>query len=347
MAETVTSQQSGGAPRAQPDPSGASARLGRDGWKAAAKRSVREFQADNLPDWAAALTYYGILSIFPGLLVLVTLLGLLGKSATQPVITGLTSAAPGSVRNILLTAMTNLQHSHATAGLLAAVGIVVGLKSASGYVAGFMRASNAIYGVPEGRPFWKAMPVRFGITLAMLVLLVASALIVVVTGGLAAKVGHGLGIGSAAVTAWEIAKWPVLLVIVSIMFAILYWASPNAKRGFRLISPGSMLAVALWLIASGLFALYVANFGSYNKVYGSLAAVIIFLVWMWISNIAVLIGAKFNAELERERAIAGGLPPDAERFTELRDTRKLRKKARSHEPGVRKLRRNPLRGRSA
>jgi membrane protein len=178
----------------------------------------------------------------------------------------------------------------------------------------------------------------------MLVLLVASALIVVVTGGLAAKVGHGLGIGSAAVTTWEIAKWPVLLIIVSIMFAVLYWASPNAKRGFRLISPGSILAVALWLIASGLFALYVANFGSYNKVYGSLAAVIIFLVWMWISNIAVLIGAKFNAELERERAIAGGLSPDAERFTELRDTRKLRKKARRE---VRKLRRNPLRNHSA
>jgi membrane protein len=319
-------------------------RLGADGWKAAARRSVKRFQDDNLQDWAAALTYYGILSIFPGLLVLVTLLGLLGKSATQPVITGLTSAAPSSVRHILLNAMTNLQHSHATAGLLAAVGIVVGLKSASGYVAGFMRASNAIYGVPEGRPFWKAMPVRFAVTLVMLVLLVASALIVVVTGGLAAKVGHGLGIGSAAVTAWEIAKWPVLLVMVSIMFAILYWASPNAKRGFRLISPGSVLAVVLWLIASGLFALYVANFGSYNKVYGSLAAVIIFLVWMWISNIAVLIGAQFNAELERERAIAGGLPPDAERFTELRDTHKLRKKARRD---LRKLRRNPLSGPSA
>jgi membrane protein len=307
--------------------SSAPARLGVDGWKAAAKRSVKEFQDDNLQDWAAALTYYGILSIFPGLLVLVTLLGLLGKSATQPVITGLTNAAPSSVRHILLNAMTNLQHNHATAGLLAAVAIVVGLKSASSYVAGFMRASNAIYDVPEGRPFWKTMPIRFGVTLVMLVLLVASALIVVVTGGIAAKVGHGLGIGSAAVTAWDIAKWPVLLVMVSIMFAILYWASPNAKQGFRLISPGSVLAVVLWLIASGLFALYVAHFGSYNKVYGSLAAVIIFLVWMWVSNIAVLIGAEFNAELERGRAIAGGLPPDKEPFTELRDTRKLRKNA--------------------
>ena len=301
----------------------APARLGANGWAAAAKRSVREFKEDNLQDWAAALTYYGILSIFPGLLVLVSLLGLLGKSASQPVITGLTKAAPGSVRQIVLNAMVHLQHSHAAAGILAAVGIMVALWSASSYVAGFMRASNVIYDVPEGRPLWKTTPIRLAVTLIMLVLLVASALIVVVTGALAAKVGHALGIGSAAVTAWNIAKWPVLLIIVSIMFAILYWASPNARHGFKLVSPGSVLAVVLWLIASGLFALYVAHFGSYNKVYGSLAAVIIFLIWMWISNTAVLIGAEFNAELERGRAIAGGLPPDQEPFTELRDTRKL------------------------
>ena len=306
----------------------AAVRLGADGWAAAAKRSVREFKEDNLQDWAAALTYYGILSIFPGLLVLISLLGLLGRSATQPVITGLTSAAPGSVRNILLNAMTHLQHSHATAGIVAAISIVVGLWSASGYVAGFMRASNVIYDVPEGRPIWKTAPIRLAVTLVMLVLLVASALIVVVTGPLAAKAGHGLGVGPAAVTAWNIAKWPVLLIIVSIMFAILYWASPNARHGFRLISPGSVLAVVLWLIASGLFALYVAHFGSYNKVYGSLAAVIIFLIWMWLSNTAILIGAEFNAELERGRAIASGHPPGQEPFTELRDTRKLPANAR-------------------
>ncbi len=306
----------------------APARLGAGGWLAAARRSVREFQEDNLQDWAAALTYYGIQSIFPGLLVLVSLLGLLGTSATQPVITGLGESAPGAVRHIVVSAMTHLQHSHAAAGTLALVGIVIGLRSASNYVAGFMRASNAIYDVPEGRPFWKTVPIRIAITLTMLVLLVISALIVVLTGGLAARLGHALGIGSAAVTAWNIAKWPVLLIIVSVMFAILYWASPNAKQGFRWISPGSVLAVVLWLIASGLFALYVANFAHYNKVYGSLGGVIVFLIWMWVSNIAVLLGAEFNAELERGRAIARGLPADAEPFTELRDTRKLRSRRR-------------------
>ncbi len=323
MDHRTTDATAGPGASGRPGSPGAPARLGTDGWAAAARRSVREFKEDHLQDWAAALTYSGILSIVPGLLVLVSLLGLLGKSATQPVITGLSSAAPGSVRQIVLSAMVHLQHSHAAAGILAAAGIVVGLWSASGYVAGFMRASNIIYDVPEGRPVWKTTPIRLAVTLVMLVLLVASALIVVVTGGLAARAGHALGIGPAAVTAWNIAKWPVLVIIVSVMFAILYWASPNAKHGFRLVSPGSVLAVVLWLIASGLFALYVAHFGHYNKVYGSLAGVIIFLIWMWISNTAVLIGAEFNAELERGRAIASGLPPDQEPFTELRDTRKL------------------------
>ena len=190
-----------------------------------------------------------------------------------------------------------------------------------------MRASNAIYDVPEGRPVWKTLPIRVGVTLVLMVLLVASALIVVVTGGLAARVGHVLGIGSAAVTVWKIAKWPVLLILISLMLALLYWASPNAKQGFRWVSPGGLVAVVGWLIASGLFTVYVTNFGHYNKIYGSLTTVIIFFVWLWISNIAVLLGAEFNAELERGRAMAGGAPADKEPFVELRDTRKLPKGA--------------------
>jgi membrane protein len=330
MTESWFSRPNTGQPAngAQPDVPAGPAGLGRGRWLAAAKRSLREFQDDNLRDWAAALTYYGIQSIFPGLLVLVSLLGLLGKSVSQSIINNLSQAAPSAVRNIVTQAMQHLQNSHAAAGVLAAVGIVLGLWSASSYIAGFIRAANAIYDVPEGRPFWKLTPLRLGITVVIMVLLVASALIVVVTGGLATRVGHALGIGSAAVTAWDIAKWPVLLIIVSVMFAILYWASPNAKRSFRWVSPGGVLAVVLWLIASGLFALYVANFGHYNKVYGSLGAVIIFLIWMWISNVAILLGAEFNAELERSRAIAGGHPPDQEPFAELRDTRKLDKAAR-------------------
>jgi membrane protein len=301
-------------------------------WFAAAKRSVKEFQDDALTDRAATLTYYGVLAIFPGLLFLVSLLGLLGKRATQPLINNLAAAVPGQVHETLITAVKHLQQGHATAGLLAILAMAAALWSSSSYTAAFMRASNAIYDVPEGRPVWKTLPIRVGVTLVLMVLLVASALMVVVTGGLAARVGHALGIGNTAVTVWDIAKWPVLLILVSLMLALLYWASPNAKHGFRWVSPGGLLAVIGWLIASGLFTIYVANFGHYNKIYGSLATVIIFFVWLWISNIAVLFGAEFNAELERGRAMAAGAPADKEPFVELRDTRKLRKKATKKRP---------------
>jgi membrane protein len=295
-------------------------------WLAAAKRTLREYKDDDLQDRAAALTYFGIQSIFPGLLVLVSLLGLAGKSVTQPLISNLGKAAPGPVRTIITNNVTHLQHSQTASGIVGVVAIAVALWSASNYVAAFMRASNAIYDVPEGRPIWKTAPVRLGVTIVTLVLLVAAAIIVVVSGGLAEKVGNALGLGSVAVTVWDIAKWPVLLVVIGLILAILFWASPNAKHGFQWVSPGGFLAVILWLIASALFALYVANFSHYNKIYGSLAGIIIFLIWMWISNVAILLGAEFNAELERGRAVAGGHPIEKEPFSDLRDDRKLRKK---------------------
>ncbi len=193
--------------------------------------------------------------------------------------------------------------------------------SASGYVGGFMKAANIVYDIPEGRPIWKTLPLRIGVTLITLVLLSASVIAVVVTGPLARKVGDVIGAGSRAVTVWNIAKWPVLLLVVAFLFMLLYWAAPNAKRGLRGLAPGGLLALALWLVASGLFALYVANFASYNKTYGSLAAIIIFLVWLWITNLAILLGAELNAELERGRAIAEGTPPGEEPYVEFRDTR--------------------------
>jgi membrane protein len=302
---------------------------GRRSWLAAGRRTMAEFKNDFLQDRAAALTYYGVQAIFPGILVLVSLLGRFGQSATQPLITNLTGAMPSTVRTIVHNAVIRLQHDHSTAGVLAIVGIVLALWSTSSYVAAFMRAANAIYDVPEGRPAWKTLPVRLGVTVLLMVLLVASAVIVVVTGGLARHVGQALGIGSAAVTAWSIAKWPVLFIIVCLMIGVLYWASPNARQGFRSITPGAVVAVVIWLIASGLFALYIANFGHYDKVYGTIAGMIIFLIWLWISNTAILLGAEFNAELERGRAIAAGTPPDAEPFVEMRDTRKLRRRKRA------------------
>ncbi|GAB3813212.1 YihY/virulence factor BrkB family protein [Micromonospora zhanjiangensis] len=296
-------------------------------WWAAFKRTAREFQEDNLADWAAALTYYSVLSIFPGLLVLVSLLGLLGDKTASDVKGTIAGLVPqDQVKQILTDAIAQVQTSP-TAGLVAIFGLLGAFWSASGYIGAFMRATNAIYDVPEGRPIWKTLPIRIAVTAVVGIMLLASALIVVFTGKFAELAGSALGLGSAAVTVWDIAKWPVLLILVSLIFALLYWASPNARHGgFRWVSPGSLFAVLVWLVVSGLFAFYVANFGSYNKTYGALASVIIFLVWLWLTNLAILIGAELDAELERGRAIAAGLrPADQEPFVELRDDRKIRK----------------------
>jgi membrane protein len=300
------------------------------GWVATLKRTVREFQDDGLTDWAAALTYYGVLSIFPGVLLLISVLGLLGPKATEGVKDTVDEAVPASFQQVINTAIEQAGGSGGLASIAAIIGLLAAFWSASGYIAAFMRASNSIYDVPEGRPIWKTLPIRLGVTALIGVMLLISAVIVVFTGGLAKSVGNAIGLGSTALAVWNIAKWPVLLVLVSLMFAILYWASPNARHGgFRWISPGGVLAVLIWVVVSGLFALYVSNFGSYNKTYGAVAGVIIFLVWLWLSNIAILLGAEFDAELERSRAIEAGHPADEEPYVELRDDRKLRKKRNS------------------
>jgi membrane protein len=299
--------------------------LSKRSWLGVLKRSAKEFQDDNLTDWAAALTYYGVLAIFPALLALVSVLGLIGESATQPLIDNLSEVAPGPAQEILTNALENLQGSQGAAGVAFAIGLLAALWSASGYVAAFIRASNVVWDIEEGRPIWKTLPLRVGLTILLLVLVVISALGVVLTGGIAKEAGSLLGLGDTAVTVWNIAKWPVILLIVSFMFAVLYWAAPNVKQaGFRWISPGGILAVIGWVVASAAFAFYVSNFSSYNKTYGALAGVIVFLVWLWISNIMVLLGAEFNAELERGRAIEAGMrPEDKEPFAEPRDTRKM------------------------
>jgi membrane protein len=293
------------------------------------KRTVSEFRSDQLTDLAAALTYYGVLAIFPALIALVSILGLIGRSATQPLIENLGTVAPGPAKSIFTSAIQNIQRSQGAAGVIFVVSLAAALWSASGYVAAFMRASNRIYEVEEGRPVWKTIPVRLGVSIVMVLLLAVSATAVVLTGGLAKDAGGLLGVGSSAVQAWDIAKWPILVLVVSLMFAILYWAAPNVKHpGFRWLSPGGLVALAAWAIASGAFALYVANFASYNKTYGALAGVVAFLVWLWISNVAVLLGAEFNAELERARQIEAGAPAGREPFLAPRDTRKMRGESR-------------------
>jgi membrane protein len=314
-----TDATSGAAPPARPTD------LSKRSWRDVLKRTVSEFRQDDLTLLAAALTYYAVLSLFPALLVLVSILGLLGASATQPLVDNLATLAPGPARDIVTNAIHNLQSASDTAGFAFVIGLAIALWSASGYVGGFIKASNVIYEVEEGRPFWKLRPFQIAVTVLLVLISAALALAIVITGPLAKRVGDVIGLGDTAVTVWNVAKWPAIALVVSQVIAFLYWVAPNIRHpGYRWISPGGVLAVVLWVIASVAFAFYVANFGSYNKTYGSLAAVMIFLIWLWITNVAILLGAEFNAELERGRAIEAGMrPEDKEPFAEPRDTRKM------------------------
>jgi membrane protein len=293
------------------------------------RRAVREYKQDSVSDWAAALTYRALLALFPGLVVLVSINGLLGKSTSDKVLNNVQKHAPSSVQSTLSTIFENAQNQHGAAGLIGALSLLVALWSASGYVAAFMRASNNIYDIEEGRPIWKTAPVRLGLTVFLVVAVVLAAAIAVLSGSIARDVGDAIGLGDTAVTAWSILKWPLLAVIASLTLAVLYWGAPNAHQpGFYWISPGGLLAVLVWAVVSAGFAIYVANFSSYNKTYGSLVGIVVFLIWLWITNIALLLGAEFNAEMQRARAISAGFSDTDEPYVYLRDTRKLTDKDR-------------------
>ena len=315
MAETATTRRGAGngVPQAPTD-------LSKRTWMGTLTRTLREFKEDDLSLLAAALTYYAILALFPALLVLLSLLGLAGSGTVDTLLTNVGSLAPSASRTVITNAVHNLQSSNKAAGVAFIFGLVGALWSASGYVGGFMKAANIIYEVEEGRKFWKLKPIQIFATLVVVLLSAIVVIAVVVTGPIAQKAGNIVGAGSTAVTVFNIAKWPVIAFVVAQIFAFLYWISPNVKQpGYRWLSPGGILAVVLWVIASALFAFYVANFGSYSKTYGSMAAVIIFLVWLWITNLVMLLGLEFNAEVERGRLIEAGHDPDTEPFLPHRD----------------------------
>jgi membrane protein len=317
MAETATTRRGNG--RAPDSPTD----LPKSTWTGTLKRTMREFKEDDLTLLAAALTYYGILSLFPALLVLLSLLGLAGTGTIDALLANIGSLAPGATKTVITNAVHNLQSSNKAAGVALIFGLVGALWSASGYVGGFMKAANIIYEVEEGRKFWKLKPIQIFTTLIIVLLTTIVIIAVVVSGPIAEKVGNIIGLGDTAVTVFNIVKWPVIALIVSQIFAFLYWVTPNVKQpGFKWISPGGIVAVVLWIAASALFAFYVANFGSYSKTYGSMAAVIIFLVWLWITNVVMLLGLEFNAEVERGRQIEAGHDPDVEPFLPHREAPK-------------------------
>jgi membrane protein len=288
------------------------------------RRSSIEFRANNLTTLAAALTYYGVMAAVPGLIVLFIGLGYAGRNVSHTISVQVIKVAPGSSGHFVQTLIAQAQQHKTGSGLTAIVGVLIALWSASSYVNSFRQASNVIYGIREGRPLWKTIPLRLALTMLSVLVLVLGAVIVVVSGSIADAVGNAIGAGHTAVLAWGIVKWPLLVVLVSVLLALLFWASPNAKQGHIMwISPGGVIATLLWIMASGLFAVYVTNFSSYDKTYGALAGIVIFLVWMWLTNLSLLFGAQVNAEIEHTQVIAKGLPPDMRPFAEPRDTSKL------------------------
>jgi membrane protein len=279
--------------------------------RATLKRTVAEFREDNLTDWAAALTYYAVLSIFPALIVFVAFIGLVGQDPqTVDAITKIVAdVSSQSTANSVHGTIENVIGAKGGAGALLGIGLLGAVWTASGYIGAFIRAINAIYEVREGRPFWKLRPLQIAMTLVAVLGVALIAIALVTTGTLARAIGDQVGLGDTAVTIWSIAKWPVMLVIVSQLFAGLYYLAPNVRQpGFRWITPGGAVAVAIWVTASAGFSLYVSHFGSYDRTYGSLGAAVTFLVWLWITNLALLFGAELDAELERSRELAAGEP---------------------------------------
>jgi membrane protein len=302
--------------------------LEKPSWKYVMRKTAREFSKDQCTDLAAALTYYAVLALFPAAIALLSLVGLVGQGPqTVKTLLGiLEQIGAGSATQTLGKTLTSLATAPRAAGFAFVIGLLSALWSASGYVGAFGRAMNRMYEVREGRPIWKLRPVQLLVTLVSLILVALVAMALVLTGPAAKAVGDAIGLGSTAVLIWDIVKWPVIIAVVVFIVAVLYYATPNVKQPkFRWVSIGAIFAIVVWVIVSAAFGFYVSNFGSYNKTYGALAGVIVFLLWLWLTNLALLFGAELDAELERGRELQAGIP--AEKTVQLppRDTRNIKK----------------------
>jgi membrane protein len=307
-------------------------------WQYIAKKTLREFTKDQCPDLAAALTYYAVLSLFPALLALVSLLGVFGQAekTTTALLDIVQRIAPGSTVDIIRQPIEEVTNSP-SAGFTLVIGVLVALWSASGYVGAFARAMNRVYEVDEGRPFIKLRFTMLVVTIVNVAIVAALGAMLVLSGPVAEAVGNAVGLGDAFVAVWDIAKWPVMVLLVVAAIAILYYATPNVKQPkFRWMTMGSFIALVVFVLASLGFAFYVANFSNYNKTYGAIGGVIVMLLWLWILNMSLLFGAEFDAETERGRQLQAGI--EAEDTIQLppRDTKQSDKLQEREEEDIRR-----------
>jgi membrane protein len=312
--------------------------LSKHSWGYVLRKTMREFSKDQCTDLAAALTYYSVLALFPAIIALTSILGLVNQStkAVEEVLNIVEQLGGGSLVTSIRPTLEQIASSQ-SAGLGFVLGLLGALWSASGYVGAFGRAMNRMYEVGEGRPIWKLRPMNLLLTVVLVVLTAIALAMLVLTGGVAQAVGNALGVGDTFLLVWNIAKWPVLLAIVVVIVALLYYATPNVKQPkFRWVSVGAVVAIVVWILASAAFGFYVGNFSSYDKTYGALAGVIAFLLWLWITNLALLFGGELDAELERGRELQSGVAAEETVQLPPRDTRNIEKAREKEEEDVRR-----------
>jgi membrane protein len=306
-------------------------------WKYIARKTLREFTADQCPDLAAGLTYYAVFSMFPALLALVSLLGIFGQAekTTAALLEIVQGVAPGQAVEMIRDPIQELTTSPA-AGFTLVIGLLTAIWSASGYVTAFGRAMNRIYEIDEGRGFVKLRGTMLGVTVVSLIIVALLAAMLVISGPVAEAIGNVLGLGGVALTVWNIAKWPVIVALVIVVIAILYYATPNVRQPkFRWMSLGSLIALLIFVLASVGFGFYVGNFSNYNKTYGAIGGVIVMLLWLWILNMSLLFGAEFDAEMERGRQLQAGIEAEDTLQLPPRDTKKSDKLQEKEEEDIR------------
>lgn len=305
--------------------------LSKPSWIYTGKKAFQEFTQDQCTDQAAALTYYSVLALFPALLALISLIGLFGdgQRTVAAMLDMVGQFAPADALDQIKPVIEQLVNTKA-AGFALVFGLLGALWSASGYVGAFGRAMNRVYEIDEGRPMWKLRPMQLALTAVILLMVAVVMVALVLSGGLAEAV---LGSGAAAI--WDLAKLPVVMVIVLIIIAMLYYFTPNVRQpSFKWISVGALVALVVWVAASAAFAFYVANFGSYNKTYGALAGVIVFLLWLWLTNLSLLFGAEVDSELERSRQLQSGIKAEETLQLPPKDTKASDKKAEKREESI-------------
>ena len=310
-------------------------------WGYVLKRTLREFMRDESTDNAAGLTYWAVLALAPAALALFSLLALFGNSReiVEDAIDQAGANVPTGEDSVIDTLLTSAENQQG-AGLALITGLAVALWTASNYVNAFSRAMNRVYEVDEGRPIWKLRPTMLLVTLVLLLLVVAICVALVLSGGVAEALGAAIGLSTQAVTVWNIAKWPVVALLVVLAVAVLYFATPNVKQPkFRWLSVGSVVAILVWALATVGFFFYVASFGSYDATYGALAGVVVVLLWLYITNTALLFGAELDAELERGRELQAGLAAEESIQLPPRDTKASEKKQKKYADDVARGRR--------